>query len=142
MKTSTQGFIALISIIIMSVVLLATTLSLAQFGIASRHFILDLENKRASEKLAEACVHIARIYAYNDPEATIATTSAPIGDASCLIMKLSKNPASSTESIVYARAWRPSVSSTTAYEKNDSVTSLRVVMDNTTNGDFHEWSEF
>lgn len=141
MNTSSRGFIALISIIIMSVVLLASTLSLAQFGIASRYFVLDLENKNVSEKLAEACVHMARIHAYNDPLAKISTTSEPVGDASCLIMELKPNPASTTESIIKTRAWRPSTASTTAFAKNDSVTSLYVVVDNNT-GDFHQWSEF
>lgn len=140
MNISSRGFIALISIIIMSVVLLASTLSLAQFGIANRYFILDLENKNASEKLAEACVHMARIYAYNDPLANISTTSKPVGDASCLIMSVRQNSASSTESILYARAWRPGTSPI-APTQNDSITSLRVVVDNNT-GDFHQWAEF
>lgn len=140
MKTTSPGFIALISIIIISVVLLATTLSLAQFGIASRYFILDLENKNVSEKLAEACIHMTRIYAYNNPKAVMATTSVRVGDKTCLIMNVFQNPASSTESILYARAWRPSTSPL-APAQNDSITSLRVVVDNNT-GDFHQWAEF
>ena len=68
MTTKNQhGFIALISILILSSALLASTLALAQFGIASRFFILNLEQKASSQKLAEACLEMMRIKVYNQP---------------------------------------------------------------------------
>ena len=64
-SSKTNGFIALISILIVSSVLLVTTLSLAERGIAHRFFLLKHEQKSMSEQLAEACIHIARIKAYH-----------------------------------------------------------------------------
>jgi hypothetical protein len=127
MKHHSRGFIALISIIIISVMLLATTLSLAQFGIASRYFILDLENKRASEKLAEACVHIARIQTYNDPEYEVSSPiSYPVGESTCSVYSINSVGDDTT---IEAQA-----------QSGDSITNLHVVVDNT-NGDFTEWQE-
>ncbi len=132
MKVSThqnKGFVALISIIIISVVLLATTLSLAQFGIANRFFILDLENKRASEKLAEACVHIARVSVYNNSAYEFNSTNArtvPIDTLTCTINSISRNNNESTVVV-------------TAIQHN-AITHYRVVIDNT-NGSFLTWTE-
>lgn len=124
-----KGFVALISIIIISVVLLATTLSLAQFGIANRFFILDLENKRVSEKLAEACVHIARISVYNNPAYVFESANArtiPIDTLTCTINSISRD---NNESTVVVTA-----------TQNDSITHYKVVIDNT-NGTFLSWTE-
>jgi hypothetical protein len=122
-----RGYIALISILILSAVLLVTTLSLAQFGIASRYFILDLEYKTVSEKLAEGCVHIARIRAYNDPTYEVnSPTTIAIGDGTCTFESVS-----------------PSGDETTIEVSNTSgnaVTNYEVVVDNT-NGDFLSWEE-
>lgn len=126
-SNSQNGFIALISVIIISVVLLATTISLAQFGIANRYFILHLEQKAVSEKLADACVHIARIMVYNDPDTDFNTPqSYPIGGEECTIVSIDP---SGNESIVEVTA-----------QSGDSVTNFRVRIDNT-NGDFVSWSE-
>lgn len=67
MRKKEQGFIALISVLIISSVLLASTLALAQFGIASRFFVLNLEQKAGSQKLAEACLELMRVKVYNNP---------------------------------------------------------------------------
>jgi hypothetical protein len=122
-----RGFIALISILIISTVLLATTLSLAQFGIANRFFILDLEQKAGSEKLAEACVHIARVRAYNDP-AYDTNVAEPIivGGGACTIHAIDANGDETTIE--------------TTATNGRSVTNFRVLVDNT-NGDFLEWEE-
>ena len=124
--TTEKGFVALLSIIIMSVVLLATTLSLAQFGIASRFFILDLEHKSASEKLAEACVHVARISVYNNPFYEAANINIPINTETCTIISIE---ADGDESIVVARGIH-----------GKSVTNMPVDIDNR-NGDFVSWTE-
>jgi hypothetical protein len=123
MKNNPRGFIALISIIIMSVMLLATTLSLAQFGIANRHFILDLENKRASEKLAEACVQVARIHIYNDFSYSVARPGISINVAGeeCVIASVSGGN-------IEIQATR-----------RNAITNLVVKVNS--NGDFIEWRE-
>ena len=124
---SEHGFIALISILILSVVMLSTVLSLAQFGIASRYFILDLENKTVSEKLAEACVHVARISVYNDPTYTVTSVvMLSIESKMCTIVSVERNGDLSTIE--------------TRGESGNAITSLLVVVDNT-NGDFISWNE-
>ncbi len=126
---SQNGFIALISILILSAVLLVTTLGLAQFGIANRFFILNLEQKASSKKLAEACVHIARIQAYNDP---LLVRDVPlevqIGDdgAKCLIVSIAPNGSEATLE--------------TSAKTGEAVTNLSVIVDNT-DGDFLSWEE-
>ncbi len=129
MQTYTQGFIALLSILIMSTVLLATTLSLAQFGIANRYFILDLELKTMSKKLAEGCVEIARIQAYRNQSYTVLHTSpviVPIGIKTCTIRSVLQSGTNSTIE--------------TTGKSGDAVTNLRVVIDSFT-GNFLSWSE-
>jgi hypothetical protein len=122
-----SGFIALISILIISAVLLATTLSLAQFGIANRFFILHLEQKAVSEKLAEACAHIARIQVYNDPAyVTYTATTVPIAGDTCTIRSIE---ATDDESSIEVQAIT-----------GESVTNLLVVVNNDT-GDFVSWTE-
>lgn len=128
-RTSQNGFIALISILILSAVLLTTTLGLAQFGIANRFFILNLEQKSSSEKLAEACVHIARIQTYNDPFFVRNTPlEVPIGEngAKCDIVSITPN---GRETTLIARA-----------KTGEAITNLAVVVDNT-NGNFISFEE-
>jgi hypothetical protein len=124
-----HGFIALIAIICMSVVLLTTTLSLAQFGIANRFFILNLEHKIASEKLGDACVHVARVSVYNDPLYTVSSAhpiTIPIHDSYCTITSITY---SGNESMIEVEA-----------VQKDARTQYRVVIDST-NGDFLSWEE-
>lgn len=127
--TQTGGFIALISILILSAVLLATTLSLAQFGIANRFFILNLEQKTASKKMAEACVQIARIKVYNDPTYTVTTPfSVTIAGSSCNIYS------------VYVPTGGSNTTIKTTAINGDTISNLCVVVNNTT-GDFSSWKE-
>jgi hypothetical protein len=127
-KPSTQnGFIALISILIVSAVLLATTLGLAQFGIANRFFILNMEQKASSKKLAEACVHIARIQTYNDPTFVRSTPlSVPLTGSTCTIVSITPSGNNSTIE--------------TSGQTGEAITNLSVVVDNT-DGDFLSWEE-
>ena len=130
MENGQQGFIALISILILSAVLLATTLSLAQFGIANRFFILNLEQKVSSKKLAEACVQIARIKAYNDPTYKVGTpVSVSIAGGTCSIYSVTANTPVSGQSNIKTTA-----------QDGETISNLCVVVDNT-NGDFISWKE-
>ncbi len=126
---SQNGFIALISILILSAVLLVTTLGLAQFGIANRFFILNLEQKASSKKLAEACVHIARIQTYNDPLLVRNTPlEVQIGDAGAKCTIVSIAPNSNETTLV------------TSAQTGEAITNLSVLVDNT-DGDFLSFEE-
>jgi len=124
--TTTSGFIALISILIVSAVLLATTLGLAQFGLANRFFIMHLEQKAASEKLAEGCVQMARIKVYNDPSYTVSSRDIDIADKTCTIHSITNSGSAST---IKVRAM-----------EGESISNLCVVVNNT-NGSFTSWKE-
>lgn len=63
---STQGFVALISVLVISTILFSSVVILAQSHIVHRHMLLDFENKLQSEQLAEACVEIGKIFIYNN----------------------------------------------------------------------------
>lgn len=133
-KHSTQsGFIALISILIISAVLLATTLGLAQFGIANRFFILNLEQKTDSKRLAEACVQIARIYAYNDPARVVAPADnkyIKLTNGGCVIRSLSTDVSSHEVTIE------------TIATSSDAITNLSVLVDTTNDAySFKSWRE-
>jgi hypothetical protein len=115
--------------LIISAVLLATTLGLAQFGIANRFFILNLEQKASSKKLAEACIHIARIQTYNDPLLIRDTPlEVPIGDdgAKCHIVSITPNSGVTTLE--------------TSAQTGEAITNLSVLVDNQ-NGDFISFEE-
>ena len=117
--TNHAGFVALISIVMLSVVLLGATISLAQFGIANRFFILDLENKNVSEQLAEACIHVARIYVYNDP---LFNPQSPvtlsIGEKTCTIHSVIPRSPENNESTVNVQA-----------TSGNSVTNMQAIFD-------------
>ena len=60
-KGNNNGFIALISVIIITLILLSTTAALATKGFLDRFNILEGEAKEISAGLASACVESARI---------------------------------------------------------------------------------
>lgn len=92
MKQDQHGFIALISILILSSVLLASTLALAQFGIASRFFVLNLEQKAGSQKLAEGCLELMRVKVYNNPSyQTGPLDPYSMANGECRVMSVSAN---------------------------------------------------
>jgi hypothetical protein len=124
--TATSGFIALISILIVSAVLLATTLGLAQFGLANRFFIMHLEQKAASKNLAEGCVQMARIQAYNDPSYTDSLKDVDIAEKTCTIHSVTNSGSATT---IKARA-----------TEGESISNLCVVVNNT-DGSFTSWKE-
>lgn len=126
-QTTENGFIALLSILIISVTLLASTLSLAQLGIANRFFMLTLEQKTMSERYADACVHIGRVTIYNNPHLSMGTAKMyAVGDGICTIHSIAQ---SGTENILHVSA-----------SEENAVTYYEVVIDNT-NGAFISWDE-
>ncbi|OGG47609.1 hypothetical protein A2761_00070 [Candidatus Kaiserbacteria bacterium RIFCSPHIGHO2_01_FULL_51_33] len=118
---SQSGFIALISILIISFVLFYAVVSVSQRGIASRFLLLDIERKAASEKLAESCVQVVLIAVINDPSYIVLSSSpvsVPVGPDMCTIYSVSPSGAQSTIE--------------TKAVVSGATTNLRVIADNTT----------
>ena len=62
-----RGFVALITAIILSLILIVITVTLNQSGFFTRSILVDSENKERSVGLAEACVDVAILRLANDP---------------------------------------------------------------------------
>jgi Tfp pilus assembly protein PilX len=120
MSTNKQprGFIALISVLMLSVILLVAVISLAQYGIISRYALLTLEHKEISASRAEACVQVARIAVSNDPLYETTNKQVAVGDSWCELVSIE---ADDDTSIVEASA-----------SSSEATTNLRVEIDNTT----------
>lgn len=124
-----RGFIALISVLIISVTLLGAVISLAQYGIMNRYALLYLEHKAASYSLAEACVERARILVVNNPDYNNTTPetknvsgATPIlGNPECTIHSVLADNPSAGESWIRTTA-----------EWNDARTNLSVQVDQDT----------
>ncbi len=131
-KNGQQGFIALISVIVLGFVLMITVLTLGSRGIGSRFALLDLERKEASDALARGCVEVARVVVVNDATYEIAP-SAPVhvevGSSQCTIRSIDAGTPSSGFSLVQVSA-----SSTGA------TTNLEIVVDSAT-GNVNSWKE-
>jgi hypothetical protein len=125
-----RGFIALISIIILSFVLLVAVVSLGQFGLTGRLLLLDIENKTRSEEYAEACVHAARILIVNDPEASRTNVPFSYDDISCTLVSLDPDTPSSGESTIKSKA-----------EVDGATTNFVVVVD-AASYDIVSWKEY
>lgn len=88
----------------LSVILLAAVISLAQYGITSRYALLILEHKATSQSLAEACVEVARIAVVNDPLYVTTNRMIVVGSATCTIERILVNTPISGQSRVEASA--------------------------------------
>lgn len=115
MKKNQQGFIALISVLMLSVILLGAVISLAQYGIVSRYALLTLEQKEVSHTRARACIQVALIAIANDPLYETNNKKAAFDGSWCDIVSVD---ADGSESVV-----RVSASSSGA------VTNLEAVVD-------------
>lgn len=82
-----SGYIALISAIIISIVLLTVVSSVSVGGFFGRFNILDSEYKEISSGLAEACLEIAIITLANNENYSGGETF-PIGDEGCDIISI------------------------------------------------------
>lgn len=87
-----KGFIALISTLIISVVLLFIVVSFSEKSIAGRFLLLELERKIDSEQLAHACLQVAVIAIFNNPSYSVDPSTrvkVDVGDdAVCHIMSV------------------------------------------------------
>lgn len=77
-NTHERGFIALVSVVVMSAILLVLLLTLGVSSFLNRFDVLDTENKRVSLGLAEACVNMAMIKIAENP------SYAPVSGGECV----------------------------------------------------------
>lgn len=103
-QTNTKGFIALISVLMVSVILLAAVISLAQYGITSRFALLSIEHKTETLTRTQACVEVARIAVVNDPDFETTNKEVAIEDAVCVLEEVFANTPNSGLSRVEASA--------------------------------------
>jgi|SRR3989344_1827515 len=121
-----QGFMALMSAIVMSVLLIAITLSLGISSFFGRFDILDSESKERSMGLAEACVSQATSeVSTGTVYATLTVFPIPNSTESCKRM----SEQNGNEYIIKAQG-----------EFNKSFTNLKVVVDSST-FDVVSWQE-
>ncbi len=112
-----DGYVALISTIVISILLLAITVSLGFSSFLGRFDIVDSESKERSLALAEACVDKTTL---NIAEGINYTGTVSIGSDSCSIISVAANT--------------PSIGKTTIKTQaivNKSYTNLKVVIDST-----------
>jgi hypothetical protein len=105
-----KGFVALVTAIILTAILLIVTISLNQISFFTRGILLDSEYKERSAAFAEACVDVARLKLANDPT-YLGDESIDIGVESCKIRPISSNTIETTAT------------------SSESVTNLRVEID-------------
>lgn len=84
-KENQKGFVALITAIILSVILIVVTVTLNRSGFFARGAILEAEFKETSSALAEACVDVALLkLATNTP--IVPNEEIEIGENKCSII--------------------------------------------------------
>jgi len=89
-----SGFVALITAIILSFILILVTTTLSQNSFLTRSILLDSEYKERSVALAEACFDIARLKLANNRDYILVTpddTNISVGGNICSIYSLSPN---------------------------------------------------
>lgn len=87
MKKQPRGFVALMSVVIISAILLLYVFGLGASGFLARFDALDSENQRIARSLAESCVQAALLkVAQNNSYAPAASgDSVTVSDGSCKI---------------------------------------------------------
>ena len=127
-----RGFIALMSAVVISVVLLLLATAGSLTGFYSRANILDSEYKEKSAALAEACVDQALLELVNDPSWEGDATST-IGSEQCYVGQVQNNTPISGQKTFKTR----SIS-------HNAYTNLEVVVNATTLSlvSFKEWPTF
>ena len=118
MRATNRGFVALISAIVVSFVLLIAVVTLGMRGITGRMYLLDVERKNTSYALAESCVAIATIKIANDPDYSATNVSAPVGSETCTIVRVTPNTPTATRATLVTRG-----------VKDGATTYLTVVID-------------
>ena len=86
-----SGYIALISAIVISTLLVGLTFALSYAGYFSRFNILESEYKERSLALAEACVDTALLKIAQNPGYNPSNESIPVGTDSCMVVSAQAN---------------------------------------------------
>src|SRR3989344_124199 len=135
-SANSKGFIALITSIILSVILLTVALAFNQTGFLTRSEVLDSEYKERSLALAEGCADTAILNLAVDPSYTvIAPTTVTVGSDGCTIESVSTAGTPPQTTIQTSAVFpAPSVTSQGAH------TNLRVVV-NTDDITVVSWDE-
>ncbi|MEK7063836.1 MAG: hypothetical protein AAB955_04080 [Patescibacteria group bacterium] len=116
-----RGFIALISTIVVSFVLILAVVTLGMRGIAGRLYLLDIEHKNTSYALAESCITVGIIKIANDPDYTGTNITVPVGTETCTLVAVTPNTPSASRATISARG-----------AKSGATTHLTVVIDEAT----------
>ncbi|OHA45977.1 MAG: hypothetical protein A3A80_00250 [Candidatus Terrybacteria bacterium RIFCSPLOWO2_01_FULL_44_24] len=118
--TSNGGFVALMTVIVISVILLTVAIGLNQAGFLTRSQILDAEYKERSSALAEACVDTALLRFAEDSGYTGPETINNIGSntGTCQIRPVKKDFPVSGQTTIETQAFY-----------NEAVTDLSIVID-------------
>ncbi len=113
-----RGFIALISVIVVSFVLIIAVVTLGMRGMTGRFYLLDVERKQISQALAESCVTIGILKIAVDPDYSATNVTAQVGSDTCTIVSVTPNTPVSTQATIVARG-----------VKDGATTNLKVVVD-------------
>ena len=84
-----SGFVALITAIVLSLILIIITTTLNQTSFLTRSMLLDAEYKERSAALAEACVDVARLKLANDATYVGSELGVLVGADTCDIRPIS-----------------------------------------------------
>jgi hypothetical protein len=128
-----NGYIALMSVIIISLLLITITAALSFANYFSRFNILENEFKITGENLATACVNYARAKLMGDPNNYAGNElSVPVGDDVCSVISV----------VPTGNVWPKTIKTQGIYPRNriqESYTNLSVVL----NSDFtvNSWQE-
>lgn len=116
-----QGFVALITSIVLSCILITAAVTLNMSGFFTRSALLDSEYKERSSALSEACADTARLRIAADPTYQVASTTPQqltIGTDTCWIHSVELNtPVSGQDTIK------------TQGKFNEATTNLRIVVE-------------
>lgn len=86
-----RGFVALITSVIISAVLLMVAINLSLTGFYARSNLLDFELKEMSYHLAEACIDTAILKLINNPNYNPTSESVDINEYKCAIESITGN---------------------------------------------------
>lgn len=90
-KKNQQGFVALMSVIIISAVLLVMMVSAAGIAFRGRFSVLDYENKKIGVGLAEACAQVAMLKIAQNSQYGGGEDVVVEGDKKCRICSVAGN---------------------------------------------------
>ena len=131
--TSNGGFVALITAIILSIILITVTVALNRIGFLTRSEISDAEYKNRSSALAEACVDTALLNLALDPTYQVTSPQqVSVGVDSCWIRSVTT---AGTQNTIETRAVFPD----TAINQG-ATTNLRIIV-NTSDLSIVSWDE-